>query len=227
MIEIKLAAENAIIIYFGQHSSDALLDEIAFYSTLLKQELDDLIVDAVPSYTSLLLSYRLGKISHQAFSTRVEEIITNNAWIINLARTDVIDIPVLYDTEVGLDLAFCLDAKALDLNSFIQLHSQREYRVHAVGFSPVFAFLGTVDSRLMMPRLATPRVNTPAGSVGIADNQTAVYPVDSAGGWQIIGRTPLDLSLANPDNLTLFQVGDTVRFRSIQHAEYLALGGQL
>jgi KipI family sensor histidine kinase inhibitor len=147
--------------------------------------------------------------------------------MIKLARTDAIHIPVLYDTEVGLDLALCLDATGLDLKTFIQIHSEHEYRVHAVGFSPVFAFLGTVDSRLRMPRLATPRVNIPAGSVGIADNQTAVYPVDSAGGWQIIGRTPMDLSLANPDNLTLFQVGDTVRFRSIQHAEYLALGGQL
>lgn len=227
MIEIKLAAENAIIIYFGQQSSDELLDEIAFYNALLKQELGELIVDAVPSYTSLLLSYRLDKISHQAFSTRVEQIITTNTWIIKLTRTDVIDIPVLYDTDVGLDLAFFLDCTGLDLKTVIQLHSEHKYRVHAVGFSPAFAFLGTVDSRLRMPRLATPRVNIPAGSVGIADNQTAVYPVDSAGGWQIIGRTPMDLSLANPDNLTLFQVGDTVRFRSIQHAEYLALGGQL
>ena len=227
MIDIKVAAENAIIIYFGQQMSDELLDEITFYSELLKQELAELIVDAVPSYTSLLLSYRLDKINHEAFSTRVEDIISTNTWIIKLARTDVIDIPVLYDTEVGLDLAFCLESKALDLKTFIQLHSECEYRVHAVGFSPVFAFLGTVSPRLMMPRLPTPRVNVPAGSVGIADNQTAVYPVESAGGWQIIGRTPMDLSLAKPDNLTLFQVGDTVRFRSIQYAEYLALGGQL
>lgn len=227
MINIKVASENAIIIYFGQQSSDELLDEIAFYCELLKQELTELIVDAVPSYTSLFLSYRLDKINHQAFSTRVEDIINTNTWIIKSARTDVVDIPVLYDKKVGLDLAFCLDSKGLDLNTLIQLHSEREYRAHAVGFSPAFAFLGTVDPRLTMPRLPVPRVNIPAGSVGIADNQTAVYPVDSAGGWQIIGRTPLDLSLANPDNLTLFQMGDTVRFRSIQYAEYLALGGQL
>jgi len=84
-----------------------------------------------------------------------------------------------------------------------------------------------VEPRLATPRLETPRVKIPAGSVGIADNQTAVYPISSSGGCRIIGRTPLDLSLANPDNINLFKVGDKVRFRPIQLAEFLALGGEI
>jgi len=226
VIAVKLASENAIIVYFGQQISDELVDEIAFYSALLKQQLADLIIDIVPSYTSLMLSYRIDKINHQAFSARVEDIIKSNTRVIKSATIKVIEIPVLYDSKVGLDLTACLEAKALDLTSFIKLHSECEYRVHAVGFSPAFAFLGTVDPRLVMPRHRTPRINIPAGSIGIADNQTAVYPVESAGGWQIIGRTPIDLSLANPDNLRLFQVGDTVRFKPVDDAEFLALGGQ-
>jgi KipI family sensor histidine kinase inhibitor len=99
--------------------------------------------------------------------------------------------------------------------------------IYAIGFSPAFAFLGEVDGRIQLPRLATPRIKIPAGSVGIAESQTAIYPADSSGGWNIVGRTLLDLSLNNPDNVDKFRVGDKVKFYSITRDEYIANGGLL
>ena len=87
--------------------------------------------------------------------------------------------------------------------------------------------MGEVDKRIQSPRLATPRINIPAGSVGIAESQTAIYPTDSSGGWNIVGRTLLDLSLNNPENINKFKTGDRVKFYSITRDEYVNNGGQL
>jgi Allophanate hydrolase subunit 1 len=91
----------------------------------------------------------------------------------------------------------------------------------------VFAFLGEVDERIQLPRLNTPRIKIPAGSVGIAESQTAIYPSDSSGGWNIVGRTPIDLSLNNLENIDKFNVGNQVKFDPISRDEYLSSGGKL
>jgi inhibitor of KinA len=227
MLEIKVASENAIIIYLSDQISEDTIEEITFFTALLKQELADLIVDIVPSYNSLMLSYHIHKTDYLDFCNKVRTLIENNTMIFKMNQTESIEIPVLYDTDVGLDLADYLHEKSLNLATLIELHAERDYRVHAVGFSPAFAYLGPVEPRLETSRLATPRIQVPAGSVGIADDQTAIYPLASPGGWKIIGRTPLDLSLTNPENIRLFKLGDKVRFRPVQLAEYLALGGQV
>jgi len=227
VLDIKVAGENAIIIYLGNQIAEQQVEEITFFTALLKQELGSVIIDIVPSYTSIMLSYRLDKISPAMLCKQITTLIENNTIMIKMNQNTLLEIPVLYDADVGLDLDEYLHEKSLNLETLIKLHTERDYLVYAVGLSPVFAYLGTVEPRLATPRLETPRVKIPAGSVGIADNQTAVYPISSSGGWRIIGRTPLDLSLANPDNINLFKVGDKVRFRPIQLAEFLALGGEI
>jgi KipI family sensor histidine kinase inhibitor len=109
----------------------------------------------------------------------------------------------------------------------IQKHSERVYRVFAIGFAPGFAYLGEVAPELSMPRLATPRAKVPAGTLGIADTQTALYPIVSPGGWNLIGRTPLTLFDQTRDRPSLLEAGQVVRFRPIGQQEYLDLGGQL
>jgi KipI family sensor histidine kinase inhibitor len=227
VLDIKVAGENAIIIYLGNQIAEKVVEDITFFTALLKQELGNVIIDIVPSYTSIMLSYRLDKIAHKGLCEQITMLIENNTLMIKMNQDALLEIPVLYDTDVGLDLADYLHEKSLNLDTLIKLHTERDYMIYAVGFSPAFAYLGTVEPRIETARLETPRVKIPAGSVGIADNQTAVYPISSSGGWKIIGRTPLDLSLANPDNINLFKVGDKVRFRPIQLAEFLALGGEI
>ena len=107
----------------------------------------------------------------------------------------------------------------------IRRHSAHEYQVFALGFAPGFAFMGLVDEILATPRLSTPRKRVAAGSVGIAERQTAAYPVVSPGGWNLIGRTPAKLFDRERDGYSLMQPGDTVRFESVSHAEFINLGG--
>ncbi len=226
MFSIKLAGENSIIIYFGDHASPDLIEKIRFYRQLITDELGEIIIDVVPSYTTLMVSYQLDLVSHIEFCKQVEEFL-NKPFKPSASSSNLIEIPVYYGLDVGLDLEQLLIDSDLNLEQFIEIHSSPTYLVYAIGFSPAFAFLGEVDERIRRPRLHNPRINIPAGSVGIADNQTAVYPIDSSGGWNIIGQTPIDLSLDNSDNLTRFTAGDHVRFLPIDKQQYLNLGGIL
>ena len=132
-------------------------------------------------------------------------------------------IPVWYDPEVGADLADLGRELAISIDELVALHSGREYLVFMLGFKPGFPYLGILDARLVVPRLATPRTSVPAGSVAIAGRQTGIYPVQSPGGWRILGRTPLAIfDPARPQPFLLCQ-GDHVRFAPIDKARFVAL----
>jgi len=227
MHKIILAGESSILIYFGDKIDSVLPKNIANFANALKTKFSELIIDLTPSYTSLLVNYDLSKISYLKFSSEVQTLLEGFEFLDSTQESNLIHIPVYYGFETGLDLERLLAEKNLTIEAFIEIHSSQEYLVYAIGFSPVFAFLGEVDARIQAPRLATPRIKIPAGSVGIADSQTAVYPTDSSGGWNIIGRTLLDLSLNNPDNLDKFKTGDRVKFYPITQDEYLKYGGEL
>ena len=107
----------------------------------------------------------------------------------------------------------------------IERHSARTYQVFALGFAPGFAFMGLVDECLASPRLQTPRKRVPAGSLGVADRQTAIYPLVSPGGWNLVGRSPTRLFDRELDGYSIWQPGDRVRFQPIDHAEFVRLGG--
>jgi KipI family sensor histidine kinase inhibitor len=134
-------------------------------------------------------------------------------------------LPVWYDLSVGPELSLLAERSGLAVAEVIRRHSGREYQVFALGFAPGFAFMGLVEEILAAPRLSTPRKKVAAGSVGIAERQTAAYPVVSPGGWNLIGRTPAKLFDRNRDGYSLMQPGDTVRFEAVSHAEFINLGG--
>ena len=227
MHNIVSAGENALLIYFGDKIDATLPEKIGNFANQLKNTLSDVIVDLIPSYTSLHVSYDLNKIAEQDLRTQIEQCLTQQESQSSVLESNTTHIPVYYGLEVGLDLERLLAEKNLDLDVFIEIHTEQEYLIYAIGFSPVFAFLGEVDERIQLPRLPTPRIKIPAGSVGIAESQTAIYPADSSGGWNIVGRTLLDLSLNNPENVDKFRVGDKVKFYSITRDEYLKNGGLL
>jgi KipI family sensor histidine kinase inhibitor len=134
-------------------------------------------------------------------------------------------LPVWYDVSVGPELTLLASRSGLSVSEVIKRHSDHEYQVFALGFAPGFAFMGLVDEVLASPRLSTPRKRVAAGSVGIAERQTAAYPVVSPGGWNLIGRTPARLFDRQRDGYSLLQPGDTVRYQAVDHAEFLKLGG--
>jgi KipI family sensor histidine kinase inhibitor len=115
----------------------------------------------------------------------------------------------------------------LSVEQVIEIHQSIEYRVYAIGFAPGFAYLGEVDERIAAPRLATPRKKVPKGAVAIADRQTAVYPAQSPGGWNLIGLCPTDMFDPGAEEIMPVSVGDKVKFSAISRTDFLQLGGQL
>ncbi len=140
-----------------------------------------------------------------------------------------VEIPVWYDPSVGYDLEALAEEKSMTVSELIEVHSGREYQVFAIGFNPGFAFLGRLDERIAAPRRNAPRRRVSQGSVGIADAQTAVYPLPSPGGWNIVGRTPQAMFDASnrEGQASLLHVGDRVRFVPINRSEFLKRGGRL
>lgn len=182
------------------------------------------LIDLVPSYTTLMVHYDLLALSPARARELIAEALTDLAPNPQ-ARGQCHVLPVWYDPSVGPELSLLSQRSGLTVEEVIRRHSEREYQVFALGFAPGFAFMGLVEEALAAPRLNTPRKRVAAGSVGIAERQTAAYPVVSPGGWNLIGRTPAKLFDRERDGYSLMQPGDTVRFAAIGHAEFINLGG--
>ena len=182
------------------------------------------LVDLVPSYTTLMVHYDLTALSPAQARERIDQALTDlQPQAQGSGQCHVL--PVWYDLSVGPELSVLSQRSGLSVAEVIGCHSTHEYQVFALGFAPGFAFMGLVDERLATPRLNTPRKRVAAGSVGIAERQTAAYPVVSPGGWNLIGRTPAKLFDRDRDGYSLMQPGDTVRFEAVDHAEFIRLGG--
>ncbi|RBH54909.1 MULTISPECIES: allophanate hydrolase subunit 1 [Pseudomonas] len=182
------------------------------------------LIDLVPSYTTLMVHYDLLALSPSQARELIAEALTDLTPNTGAGGQCHV-LPVWYDPSVGPELGLLAERSGWSVSEVIRRHSEREYQVFALGFAPGFAFMGLVDERLAAPRISTPRKRVAAGSVGIAERQTAAYPVVSPGGWNLIGRTPSKLFDRERDGYSLMQPGDTVRFAAIDHAEFITLGG--
>lgn len=220
---ISLISECSIFIMFDENISENALGELA---RNIKDTLASIIMNVVPSYQTILIDYLPFRINEKDLVHKLHQMISKfDTQSLSLVQPNHITIPVYYSEETALDLPRFQD-RGLSLDALISLHTQAEYAVSAIGFAPGFAFLSDVDTQLHMPRLATPRTRVPAGSVGIADSKTAVYPSDSPGGWNIIGRSPLPLFSDTPPFIP-FEVGDKVTFNAISKQKFIELGGVL
>ncbi|MFL0800694.1 MAG: allophanate hydrolase subunit 1 [Agarilytica sp.] len=254
-ITITALNENTISIEFGDalEFDSTLANSLAIPTPEISQLLSSfriyllnqlqlshpkLIRDHVTSYRSLVLYYnfvqlRAGGIKHLIENywhefTRESDYV-NELKTPNGANAKIIDIPVYYSEETGPDLQAIANTHKITIETLIQKHTAKPYRIYAMGFAPGFAYMGFVAPELRMPRLSTPRTKVAKGSVGIAGAQTGIYPKASPGGWNIIGRCPIDLiDLARPiQECCLFNVGESVRFNAIDRQTFLSLGGTL
>ncbi len=178
----------------------------------------------VPTYRSVVVHYDPLEISHRDL---VREIISrvSSRRPAGGSTHRTVEIPTCYGGELGPDLDFVARHHGLTAEQVISLHSGKLYHVYMLGFLPGFPYLGELHRRLITPRLKNPRSVVPAGSVGIGGSQTGIYPVDSPGGWRIIGRTPLKLYDPGKNPPVLLKAGDCVRFVEISEAEYRRLSG--
>jgi len=227
-VNIHVAGENALIIYFGDKTDPKTSAQVQQAVDLLSVTLKDRLIDLVPSYASLLVVFDPLRCDHLAVRKMIREALQ----AISLendrpSEGKVIELPVYYSLESGPDLAIISERTGLSIDEIIAIHQRGEYLVYAIGFAPGFAYLGEVDERIASPRLATPRLKVPRGAVGIADRQTAVYPAVSPGGWNLVGLCPERMFNPETQPTMPVQVGDRVKFKAIPREQFLALGGTL
>ncbi len=223
----SVASVDSVIIYFGQDISQSIAKEVRKTFYTLKDAKLEHITEIVPSYTSIMVSYDFLKVSYKQICKEIDEVLEYNDESYNEVTTRLVNVPVYYGLEVGLDLESLAKMKNRTIQEIISLHVNKEYFVYAIGFSPGFPYMGEVDAALASPRLANPRAKVPKGSVGIADNQTAIYPQLSPGGWQILGRTPTEMFDTSYDGFSYLKVGDKVKFEPISKENFLELGGEI
>lgn len=225
-MRIEIAGDSAVIVYIENGTVIENNQAVASLATNLLKNRPLWLVDIVPSYQSLLVEFDPFDIDIMGVSAYLR-----NAFNINVDNTESKAkqhiMPVYYDPPETNDLGRISKHTGLGKDEIINLHQKTSYRVFALGFAPGFAFLGQVPKQIAMPRLSAPRARVPKGAVAIADQQTAVYPNASPGGWNIIGLCPSKLfdPVNNPP--TAFSVGDEVRFKVITKKEFIDLGGQV
>lgn len=233
-MKVSAVSENACLIQVGDEISESLTTVIANLSSSIESKLSDVLIDLVPSYTTLLCVYDPHKMDYLRVLHALRQIVSElsvddgSSYLDDSSQGKLIEVPVWYDPEVGYDLERMAAAKQISIEAILETHTAKDYKVFAMGFMPGFAFMGRVEPLLATPRQQTPRKAVAAGSVGIADIQTAVYPAQSPGGWNIIGRSPSRFfDVQKGDKAALLSVGDRVRFVAIDRATFIELGGKI
>jgi len=243
-IRLEIAGENALILYFFDNEQSELVadanaaqdqkkndvtsakinNQVQQAAQLIRHHLATDIVDLIPSYASILVVFNLLDIDHHHLRNKLKKLLQRPLDLSN-NQGKLIELPVYYSLESGIDLKRIAKRAQLTVEQVITLHQAQEYRVYAIGFAPGFAYLGEVHESIATPRLTTPRLKVPKGAVAIADRQTAIYPTESPGGWNIVGLCPIEMF--NPQAVPVMPVavGDRVKFVSIDKSQFLALGG--
>ena len=221
---IEVVAIDCLMVRLFEVIAEANMPWMLAATQRLRAGFGPALVDLVPSYTTLMVHYDLTTLTPAQARELIDQALTDlQPQAQGSGQCHVL--PVWYDLSVGPELTLLAQRSGLAVDEVIRRHSAHEYQVFALGFAPGFAFMGLVDETLATPRLNTPRKRVAAGSVGIAERQTAAYPVVSPGGWNLIGRTAAKLFDRDRDGYSLMQPGDTVRFEAVDHAEFIQLGG--
>lgn len=218
----RIAGDQGLMMEFGEGILPLIHERIKAMLVALDQERPAGVIEYSPAYRSLTLVYDPLICSFRELQEQLGDLYKNAGEII-LPEPKRVELPVCYGGEFGPDLGLVATSHNLSEEEVIRLHSQPDYFVYMLGFSPGFPFLGGLPEELHTPRLESPRKKVPAGSVGIANGQTGVYPVESPGGWQLIGRTPLKLFDCRKDNPFLLSAGNILKFKPVSEEEFLDL----
>lgn len=216
--------DGAVTIQLGKEIRPEVNARVMALCALLDGEDIAGIVELVPAYCTLTVQYDPLVLPAAKLYPLLEDACARAQQIPRAASARV-ELPVLYGGFCGPDLGFVAAHAGMSEEEVVRIHSGTDYLIYMLGFTPGFPYLGGMDGRIAAPRLETPRVKIPGGSVGIAGDQTGVYPIASPGGWRIIGRTPLRLFDPGRMQPFLLSAGQTVRFVPIGEAEYRRLGG--
>ena len=216
---IRISGDRAMLVEYGDTIDLAVNEKVRAMTTLLKTSIPEGVEAVIPAYRNLSLIY-------DPLVTSPEKLLSLLLGLearlheVKIPAARIVEIPVLYGGEFGPDIKVVAEHNGLTAEQVIAIHAGMDYPIYMIGFTPGFCYLGGLDKRIHTPRRKTPRTLLPGGSVGIAEAQTGMYPVDSPGGWQIIGRTPLRLFAPERENPFLYEAGDRIRFMPVTGEEY-------
>jgi len=203
--------DSALVVEFGDEIDPAINRRVHALTRLLSLDPLDGVAECAPTYRSLLVRYDPLALDYRAVAEWAQSKLSR-AESLRPEGVRRIEVPTVYGGTSSPDLEFVAQHNGLSPQEVIRIHSGAEYTVYMMGFTPGYPYMGKLDPAIAAPRLETPRTRVPAGSVGIAGLQTGIYPIDSPGGWRIIGFTPLALFDPNREPPFLFAPGDAVRF---------------
>jgi inhibitor of KinA len=218
--------DHAITIAFGDEINKDINQKVISLFKYISKHPPEGLLNLIPAYHTRTIVYDTSFLkkkdpkasAYEQMRVYLETIIGKE--IVSANASNTIDVPVCYDASLAPDLVSLSQTHSLSVEEVIKLHTSTTYHVYMIGFLPGFAYMGSVDEKIRTARKAKPRTAVPAGSVGIAGEQTGIYPFDSPGGWQLIGQTPLKMFDAKKDIPCFLQPGDEVRFYSITLDEF-------
>lgn len=221
-IRILTAGDSALLIEFGNEINPETNRRITALVQLMKEQHIEGIVDIIPAFCSLLINYDPRVLSYEELKERMEHLLKMEAKTEDTKKR-IFEIPVCYGGEYGPDIENIAEHAGLSVEEVIRIHSSKDYLIYMLGFLPGFTYLGGLDERIHTPRLASPRLKIRAGSVGIGGSQTGIYPLDSPGGWQLMGMTPVRTYDPGRKTPILVEAGDYIRFIPIGEEEFLRI----
>lgn len=216
------ASDQSLLIYFGEKITIQANEQVRKLLHLLEAEPIAGVRNLHPAYCSLLVKFDPLRWRHEKLEKELRKYLVQLDKV-RLPEPRRVEIPVCYGGEYGPDLDEVAALHKISPDQVVELHASASYLVYFLGFVPGFAYLGELPSELVTPRLAVPRKKVPAGSVGIAGNQTGVYPFETPGGWRLLGRTPLAMFREDREGLSLLSIGDRVRFVPIPRERFAEL----
>ncbi|MDP0493639.1 MAG: 5-oxoprolinase subunit PxpB [Fusobacterium sp. JB021] len=220
------AGDSSLVIELGNEISPIINFKLKKITEFLDNANIKGIKDLLPTYRSIIVYYNPLIVSFEEIKEIVEINCNFEHENTENIEKEIVEIPVVYGGEYGPDLENIAAHNNLTTEEVIKIHTSGEYLVYMLGFTPGFPYLGGMDKKIATPRLKEPRTKIPAGSVGIAGEQTGVYPIESPGGWQLLGRSPLDFFNPNSEKPFLLKAGQYIKFVAITEEEYLKLKGK-
>ena len=218
---LKPLGDSALLVELGDKIDSAINQRVHALNALLQTNSIAGIIETVPAYCTLLIHYDPLILTFDQVTHWVRDKLTQVDDSLN-RKPSQLEVPTRYGGASGPDLEAVAVSKGISAADVVRIHSEREYTVYMMGFTPGFPYLGTLDERLIMPRLETPRTLVKAGTVAIAGSQTGIYPLDSPGGWHLIGWTPLKLFDPTSEAPFLFSPGDIIKFIPLESDSLLS-----
>ena len=223
---ISQISEVSALIEFGSEINEDINKRIRTFCTYLDEHPFKGMIEYVPAFASVSVIYNPLDINNEYPYEAVKDILEDILYKLDFSfinEEHIVEIPVCYGGEFGPDIEEVAKINNLTVDEVIKIHSNGKYLVYMIGFAPGFPYLGGMSQRIAAPRRESPRTAIPKGSVGIAGMQTGVYPIETPGGWQLIGRTPIKLFDLDGDTKSLLKPGDIAKFYPISYEEYLEL----